>query len=181
MYKIPGYLKISNTFFSLLNGLLQYDPNKRYGWEEYFNHVFVKTPPDEYLDNLKVLWGKEYGRETSTIMSRKKKDVHFGTSTASTKDREEVVLSENIYSSGFSSTVTEGPAPVFNPNTNDTDGLFKKEIKEKEEKEKDYFNQKIKEERVKDREREKEEFKKNFPLDKKFSDKKSKTILFYYF
>ncbi len=61
VYTFPSDIKISNVCLSIIHHLLQVAPDSRYGYDEYLAHPFVSTPPNDYLAELRKLFGPMYG------------------------------------------------------------------------------------------------------------------------
>ena len=60
-YTYPEDICISETCRALIESLLQVNPEKRIGWKEYFESPFVHTEPEQYLVELKRVYGESYG------------------------------------------------------------------------------------------------------------------------
>lgn len=59
-YSFPQEIAISNNCKSIINNLLQANPEKRYNWKQFFEHPFIKTKPEDYLQYLRGLCDEEY-------------------------------------------------------------------------------------------------------------------------
>ncbi len=70
-YSYPSDTQTSATCKSLIEQLLQANPDLRLGWPDYFDHPFVKTSPNDYLLSLRTSFGDSYGlRNPLTETSR---------------------------------------------------------------------------------------------------------------
>ena len=66
-YKVPTNL--SKEVISFLNGMLQYDPNKRLTAEQLYNHAFLTKNVSEFTHiNANMVSGKVYGGQLNIIL-----------------------------------------------------------------------------------------------------------------
>ncbi len=84
-YSYPADIQVTPVCRSLIQQLLQVEPERRLGWAEFFDHPFVKDEPADYLLALRRQFGDKYGlrdpmemlrpaREAAAVLVMRKKE-----------------------------------------------------------------------------------------------------------
>ena len=74
-YRIPAYIAVGKNCMHLMRGLLQFEPEKRFTWQKFFDHPFIKDEEEPAEENKEEgssgsLGESQAAHETSTVSSK---------------------------------------------------------------------------------------------------------------